>query len=257
MTAEQVRQRDGRPAETKPRSPPRQATSGRCGDADPRAHPYSPAARPRSPRGPRSHPGPLRGSSTHQKLEHGVREEGAKGGCRSVGPSEPASGAEGGTRRGLPGHARPRPRLPPRLASPRPSAPRPTREPLAAPPGGEPQHYRLNWPAGEKAEEEQVPSPRPGWIVLVVHMPRRQSPKSRFWKRGSGPGIYITTSTPTILMHLGLGLPELQGRQEAIPRCKAESELLQHNIPGPHAETMEGRSAVLCKRAACMLWKLQ
>ena len=101
-------------------------------------------------------------------------------------------------------------------------------------------YYLLNWPASEKAEEEQIPSPRPGWIVLVVHMPGRQSPKSRFWKRGSGPGIYITTSTPTIQMHLGLGLPELQGRQEAIPRCKAESELLQHNIPGPHAETMGG-----------------
>lgn len=93
----------------------------RAGAAGPRTH----AQTPRNPdpgrlAGPRTQPRLLLGSSTHQELEHGVGEERAKSSCSSVGRSEPASPrARGGTRRGLPGHARPRPRLPPRLASPR------------------------------------------------------------------------------------------------------------------------------------------
>lgn len=116
--------------------------------------PRGPGRTPRPPRnpdpgrlaGPRTQPRLLLGSSTHQELEHGVGEEGAKSGSSSVGRSEPASPrARGGTRRGLPGHARPRPRLPPRLASPRAA------RGALAPPGGEPRNYRLDWPNREKA----------------------------------------------------------------------------------------------------------
>lgn len=121
-------------AETKPRSPPREATSkhGRCGDRGTHAQvprPRPAGRRPGPPRALSQAPGPILGSSTHQELEHVVGEEGAKLGFNSLGRSYPASpGARGGTGRRLPGHAPPhRPQLTrkPLAVSPLPLADRP------------------------------------------------------------------------------------------------------------------------------------